>query len=180
MAFRHISFVVAGLLCGCAALAQPPVLGVVGRWQYIQPPDSEGEVLDIALAGDRYTGIMNGLERAGEHGLFYYVVEVSNLVVTADGSVHFTVGPRSFFRQRPTLSVIGANGVGGRTRESMRFSGHLEGTDLVLKCEGPGASCPDSTLRFKKISSRSEPNQPLHPTLYGLQTLAVRGGERRR
>ena len=158
MAFQHISFLVACLLCSCAALAQPPALDIVGRWQYIQPPDSEGEVLDISLAGERYTGIMNGLERAGEHGLFYYVVEVSNLVVTADGRVHFTVGPRSFFRQRPTLSVIGANGAGGRTHESMNFSGRLEGTDLVLKCEGPGASCPDSTVRFKKISSRSEPN----------------------
>jgi len=48
----------------------------VGRWEYIQPPDREGEVLDLWESGSRYRGIMNGLERAGEHGLFYFVVEV--------------------------------------------------------------------------------------------------------
>jgi hypothetical protein len=46
----------------------------------------------------------------------------------------------------------------------MRFYGRTEGADLVLKCEDPGGSCPDSTLRFKRVSTTQDPNQPVHAT----------------
>lgn len=161
MTLRHIACAFASLLFGAASFAQTSAPTIVGRWQYIQPPDSEGEVLDISLIGERYTGIMNGLERAGDHGLFYYVLEVSDLAIGADESVRFTVGPRSFFRQRPPLSRLGTKSDGGGTRERMIFFGRIEGSELVLQCKGPGSSCPDSTLRFKKLSEKLEPNQPL-------------------
>jgi hypothetical protein len=125
---------------------------LVGRWQYIQPPDHEGEVLDIAYSGGRFRGIMNGLERTGDHGLYYYVVELTNLAVAPDGNVSFTVGAHSFFIRRPALSRLDIGDKdNGSTREEMRFHGLLEGADLVLKCEGLPGSCPDSTLRFKRI-----------------------------
>ena len=47
-----------------------PTAPLAGRWQYLQPPDTEGEVLDLSVASGQWRGIMNGLERAGEHGLF--------------------------------------------------------------------------------------------------------------
>jgi hypothetical protein len=142
---------IAGAWLAGAPLAQEPVSGIVGRWQYLQPPDSEGEVLDISRDGGRYRGVMSGLERAGEHGLYYYVVEVTDLRISTDGRVSFAVGSRSFFRQRPGLSALGKEGNAGRTLESMSFSGRLDGADLVLRCEGPGASCPDAVLRFRKL-----------------------------
>jgi hypothetical protein len=158
MGLRHIACALAGILLVSAAFAQSPAPGIVGRWQYIQLPDRQGEILDISLFNGRYQGIMNGLERAGEHGLFYYVVEVSDLSIAPDGSIRFTVGPRSYFRQRPKLSVLGAKGNAGGTRESMRFSGRLEGSELVLQCKDPGLSCPDSTLRFKRLSTKPPSN----------------------
>ena len=137
--------------CQAQALQRPLASSIVGRWQYIQSPDSEGEVLDIVISGDRYIGIMNGLERAGEHGLFYYVVKVSHFVITIDGKIRFVVGPRLFHRQRPALSTLDAKGDGGGTQERMVFSGRLEGAELLLQCSDRGASCPDSVLRFRKI-----------------------------
>jgi len=126
---------------------------LVGRWQYIQPPDSEGEVLDISVANGQLKGIMNGLERTGEHGLFYYVVEVSNLAVSSDGGVRFSVGERTLFSKRPALSKLGVEGESGVFRDAMDFEGRIEGSDLVLKCSGGAGSCPDSTIRFKRIDS---------------------------
>ena len=158
MAFRHIACTLASILLAGATFAQSSAPNVVGRWQYIQPPDKQGEILDISFFNGRHKGIMNGLERAGEHGLFYYVIEVSDLSIAADGSIRFTVGPRSYFRQRPKLSVLGATGDGGGTRESMYFSGRLEGQELVLRCKDPGLSCPDSTLRFKRLATKAPPN----------------------
>ena len=152
MAFRHIACALASILPLSAAFAQSSTPDIVGRWQYIQPPDRQGEILDVSLSNGRYKGIMNGLERAGEHGLFYYVVEVSDLSIAPDGSIRFTVGPHSYFRQRPKLSVLSAEGDAGGTRESMHFSGRLEGSELVLQCKG--LSCPDSTLRFKRLSTK--------------------------
>jgi hypothetical protein len=154
MAIRRIACALAGIFLAGPASAQSPAPDIVGRWQYLQAPDRQGEILDISLLHGRYQGIMNGLERAGEHGLFYYVVEVSGLSIAADGSVRFTVGPRSYFRQRPKLSVPGMTGDGGMTRESMHFSGRLEGSELVLQCKDPGFSCPDTTLRFKRLSAK--------------------------
>lgn len=153
--------VLARLLVALAGAAAPGVpaaqdsgAALVGRWQYLQPPDQEGEVLDISFSGGRYRAIMNGLERAGEHGLFYYVIEPADFTVAVDGSIGFTVGERSFFGARPPLSRIGGQGNRGVSRDQMRFHGRIERGDLVLQCEGAGGSCPDAMLRFKKIAAQ--------------------------
>lgn len=150
------------LPCGSQELPS----SLAGRWQYFQPPDTEGEVLDLDASSGQWRGVMNGLERAGEHGLFYYVVEVGNLSVAPDGSIGFEIGERSFFNKRPVLSHPGGDGDGGSARSRMRFSGRIVGEDLVLRCadEGDG-SCPDSTLRFKKLTTPRVPAQPPTGTL---------------
>lgn len=134
--------------------AAPPL---AGRWQYLQPPDIEGEVLDLFVSSGRWRGVMNGLERAGEHGLFYYVAELEGLEVSPDGGIRFEVGERSLFDRRPALSELGGKGDAGVVRDRMRFSGRLESGDLVLRCAGAGGSCPDSTLRFKRITASPKP-----------------------
>lgn len=122
-----------------------------GRWQYLQPPDAEGEILDLVKNNGQWRGFMNGLERAGEHGLFYYVVEVEDLIVKADGSISFTVGERAFYRKRPVLSQVGGEGDGGFARMPMFFAGQLQDGYLVLACKGDD-SCPDLILRFEKAA----------------------------
>ncbi len=136
---------------------QEPQASLAGRWQYLQPPDTEGEVLDLFTTSNHWRGIMNGLERAGEHGLFYYVVEIEKLVVLPDGNISFEIGERQFFAQRPALSHLGGNGDSGFARLHLRFSGRIVGGDLVLYCSDEDGSCPDSTLRFKKLSTLPDP-----------------------
>ena len=132
-----------------------------GHWQYLQPPDKEGEILVLLHSSGRWRGIMNGLERTGEHGLFYYVVEVENLVVDPNGSIRFEVGNRSYFRKRPALSDLAGRGDGGFARSRMHFAGRMEGRELILRCEDEDRSCPDSTLRFKRLARTLEPDHPL-------------------
>lgn len=166
MTIRHILAIAA-----LAAIYQLPCggqelpLSLAGRWQYLQPPDTEGEVLDLVASPGRWRGVMNGLERAGEHGLFYYVVEVEKLSVTPDGSISFEIGERAFFTKRPALSLLGGNGDGGFARSRMHFSGRLVGEDIVLQCADEDGSCPDSTLRFKRLTTPPAPGQPLTRTL---------------
>jgi hypothetical protein len=149
-----------GLLMAASAPSAPngDVVGVAaarqttpaaGRWQYIQFPDREGEVLDLFVADGRWRGIMNGLERTGDHGLFYYVVEVEQLAVDPDGTIRFEVSERSLFDERPPLSQLGGVGSGGLIRSRMRFSGRIEGGVLILRCADDDGSCPDATLHFK-------------------------------
>jgi hypothetical protein len=92
---------------------------------------------------------MNGLERTGDHGLFYYVVEIEQLVVRPGGTVRFEIGERALFKQRPVLSRLGGVGDGGFVRSRMLFSGGIEGGDLVLRCEDNDGSCPAFTLAFR-------------------------------
>lgn len=163
---RHI-LVVAALTAifqlPCSSQELPTSLA--GRWQYLQPPDTEGEVLDLVASSEHWRGIMNGLERAGEHGLFYYVVEVEKLTVAPDGSIGFEIGERSFFTKRPALSRLGGNGDGGFARSRLRFSGRTVGEDIVLQCADEDGSCPDSTLRFKRLTTPLVPGQPPTRTL---------------
>jgi hypothetical protein len=140
-------------LISSAVLGQPPASLLPGRWQYLQPPDTEGEILDLVVSADGWRGIMNGLERAGEHGLFYYVAEVEQLAVEPDGNLSFEVGSRSFFSQRPALSQLAGEGDSGFARARLSFAGRLEAGDLVLRCTDDDGSCPDSTLRFERITA---------------------------
>lgn len=142
----------------CNSEELPPPLA--GRWQYLQPPDTEGEVLDLAVESGRWRGIMNGLERAGEHGLFYYAVELEKLTVTPDGSINFEIGEREFFTKRPPISHLGGKADGGFARSPMRFSGRIMGGYLELQCKDEDGSCPDSSLRFEKLSSQHKPSPP--------------------
>lgn len=158
MTIRHILAIgaftaVYQLPCGSQEL--PPSL--TGRWQYLQPPDKEGEVLDLFASSRQWRGVMNGLERAGEHGLFYYVVEVEKLSVAPDGSIGFEIGERSLFIKRPALSHLGGNGDGGLDRSRMRFSGRIGDEDIVLQCADEDGSCPDSTLRFNRLATPPVP-----------------------
>jgi len=128
---RSATLVLAGLALlvrsvPTAAQAAPPL---ASRWQYLQPSDKEGEVLDLVVASGQWRGIMNGLLRAGEDGLYYYVVEIENV-----------------------LSVLGGKANAGLGRYRMLFTGRLEAGDLVLQCiDVKGGSCPDKTMRFKRI-----------------------------
>lgn len=140
----------------CSSQELPPSLA--GRWQYLQSPDTEGEVLDLVVASGHWRGIMNGLERAGEHGLFYYVVEIEKLAVAPDGSINFEIGEREFFTKRPPLSHLGGKADGGFARPHMRFSGRIVDGYLVLQCNDEDGSCPDSSLRFKRLTSQLKPN----------------------
>jgi len=166
MTIRHIlavAVLTAIYQLPCSSQELPPPLA--GRWQYLQPPDTEGEVLDLVASSDHWRGIMNGLERAGEHGLFYYVVEVEKLAVAPDGSISFEIGERAFFTKRPALSHLGGNGDGGLARTRMRFSGRIVGEDIVLQCNDEDGSCPGPTLRFKRLTTLLEPTHPPARTL---------------
>lgn len=163
---RHSIFAIAALaaLVNSAVVAEQAAAPLAGRWQYLQAPDHEGEVLDLFASSGSWRGIMNGLDRAGEHGLFYYVVEIENLTVEPNGDIRFGVGERLLFNKRPILSQLGGSGDAGIVRYRMRFTGRIEAGDLVLRCEDKYGSCPDSTLRFKRLGATLEPNQPLHAT----------------
>jgi hypothetical protein len=125
---------------------------LAGRWQYLQPPDEEGEVLDLFVTAAGWRGIMSGLERAGEHGLFYYVVEVENLAVEPNGRIGFEIGERSFSTERPALSRLGSEGDRGFARSRMRFAGRLEGRDMILRCDDHDGSCPAGIMRFNRLT----------------------------
>ena len=155
-----VAFAVLVALPGCDAGATEVGPMLAGRWQYVQPPDPEGEVLDLIAFSGRWRGIMNGLERAGEHGLYYYVAEVENIEVAPDGAIRFEVGERTLHSRRPAISSLAAArdaGAAGVVRDRMRFTGRVEAGDLVLRCVDPGGSCPDSTLRFRRMPASPDP-----------------------
>jgi hypothetical protein len=131
-----------------------PTLG--GVWEYRQASlpgelDPEGEILEFTWEQGKWTGIYRGLQREGEHGLFYTWVEMDS--VRVDSVVSFTVPARDFFTVRPRskadLSKPGFASA-GFTRGVLKFRGRQSKDRLSLQCTSDTGECPDRTMEFRK------------------------------
>jgi hypothetical protein len=135
--------------------------GLVGRWEYRQAAgtsfDREGEILEVSRGNGSIRGVYFGLEREGEHGLYYTAIEVKNLTVSKDGEVTFTVPTRELFRERPKTiddTIQMQSRSAGFTRDELQMKGSVQGGRLILRCD-PGISCPAATMVFQKGTWRA-------------------------
>lgn len=127
----------------------------LGAWEYRQAAgdgyDKEGEKLQLSCGAGSIRGLYFGLEREGEHGLFYTAVEVSRLNVSPDGELSFTVPERDLFTDRPRnlqevkLKKLTSAGV---TRDELYLRGRLTEEKLILTCTSKSHSCPDAVMVF--------------------------------
>ena len=134
---------------------------LVGTWEYRQAAgkdvDAEGERLEVARVDGRLQGVYFGLEREGEHGLFYTAVPMRNLKVGRSGEVSFTVPARDLFSTRPrTLQQAETekSRSSGFTRDELSLEGVLQGDRLTLRCVSTRPSCPDRAMVFQKGQRR--------------------------
>ena len=149
--------VLAGLVVGGQAPAPHCPRELVGAWEYRQAAgdgfDAEGERLELACTGDSLRGLYHGLEREGEHGLFYTLVEVRDLKVGQAGLISFLVPERQLFQQPPpSLDAIKQKRLpsSGITRDQLHYQGRLNDRKLVLTCTTLGNSCPEHRMAFRR------------------------------
>jgi hypothetical protein len=132
----------------------------LGAWEYRQRNsgspsgyDDQGERLELYQNGGSIQGFYFGLEREGEHGVFYTLVEVEDLEVDSDGRITFVVPERHIYRERPTsLKEIeqGKKPDAGFTRLKMEFRGELKNGYLILQCTADPCTCPEDVMVFRK------------------------------
>jgi predicted GH43/DUF377 family glycosyl hydrolase len=141
------------------ASAAPCDARFLGTWEYRQAAgagfDAEGERLEFTCTGGAMGGLYFGLERAGEHGLFYTLVEMKDLRRTPDGGISFLVGERDLYSERPrTLEDIRLKKVtwSGVTRDTLVMRGRLELGNLVVRCASTAHLCPDNVMLFSRGS----------------------------
>ena len=151
--------VLAGLVVGGQSPSSSCPRQLLGTWEYRQAAgdgfDAEGERLELRCGSHALRGLYFGLEREGEHGLFYTAVEVRTLAVTPDGRVSFVVPERELFHQRPAnLEAVKQKPVesAGHTRDELHFKGGLEGSKLILSCTAAASSCPEPRMVFVRGS----------------------------
>jgi hypothetical protein len=142
------------LLGGTALAAAGSAAPFLGSWEYRQSAgtayDPEGEILELAEREGALHGTYLGLEREGEHGLFYTAVELRELRVSEDGELAFTVPERELFHERPrSLADRAARVPAGHTREELHFTGVVQDGTLRLDCR-PVPACPAPVMVFKK------------------------------
>lgn len=148
------------LLCLTAAFASPEGAcpqALLGTWEYRQAAgagyDSEGERIVLTCADGVMRGVYFGLEREGEHGLFYTAVEMTDLKVSTGGDLSFTVGERELFSERPkSLEDVKQKrlAAAGLTRDALYLRGRIENGALRLTCTSAAASCPEKEMAFHK------------------------------
>lgn len=161
---RHLALLaLIGLLMSCST--SPPfdsMLQLAGTWKYRQGADLEGEELVFSLSKGSWPniswrGVMTGLERSGDHGLFHYITEVENLVVEPNGAVRFEIGYRTFHSQRPTIAELGIEGRSGFSKSRMWLSGYLRHDRLEFRCTDDDQwSCPDKEMVFTRETKDSK------------------------
>jgi len=152
-----IGLILLFLTGGFAAREADCQRGLLGAWEYRQRAgegyDTEGERLELSCIRGSLHGLYFGLEREGEHGLFYTLVELSNLKLGSNGDLAFTVPDRGLFHQRPKdLQEVKQKRLtsAGFTRDTLRLHGRLQEGNLVLACRSTGHSCPEDLMLFRK------------------------------
>jgi len=132
----------------------------IGTWEYRQANpaaesgyDSEGERLEIRRIGQSIKAFYFGVEREGEHGLFYSVTEADGLSMDSNGRISFTVPVRRLYYKRPaSLEAAKKSGddSSGFTSYTLHMSGTLDNGRLVVRCGSQFGNCPDDQIVFKK------------------------------
>jgi hypothetical protein len=160
---RRPAALIGAALLTAAVHAQAPGARLEGTWEYRQANaaradglDAEGERLVVTRQGDgRLTAHYFGLERTGEHGLYYTAVDLGPLLVGPDGRLAFSVPARTLYRSRPA-SVADAAGLpsAGRTTDVLAFSGRVAGDTLLLTCTSAPGACPDDRLVLRRLTGR--------------------------
>ncbi|HJR16687.1 MAG TPA: hypothetical protein VJ808_07520 [Gemmatimonadales bacterium] len=147
--------VLAGLVVGGQSPAPECPRQFLGAWEYRQAAgdgfDAEGERLELSCNGQTLRGLYHGLEREGEHGLFYTLVEVRELQVDQAGLISFVVPERELFQKPPSsLGAVRQKRLpsSGVTWDQLHFQGGVEDGKLVLTCTAKGDSCPDRRMVF--------------------------------
>lgn len=146
---------VAALALFACKPAPDPYAPLLGVWEYRQANsarpcgfDPEGERLQFTRKGDVLQGLYFGLEREGDHGLFYTLVELGDISFTGD-RISFVVPARRLYAQRPTRLGESA-GDAGFTRYELKYEGKITGEGLALRCSSQFGSCPDQQLVFRR------------------------------
>lgn len=138
----------------------------LGTWEYRQRAgdgyDNEGERLELSCTGGSLQGLYFGLEREGEHGLFYTLVEMTDLKLGPEGELSFTVPERGLFHARPRdpqevrqKKLRSA----GFTRDELHMRGKIKAGTIILTCTSNSASCPEGIMVFRK-GAWSGPSRP--------------------
>ncbi|WP_291984327.1 hypothetical protein [Luteitalea sp.] len=143
-------------LTSAQTLAQPLVLA--GTWEYRQRNlatpngvDLEGERLVITQAG--VVVAYFGLEREGEHGLYYTAVQAENVRRTRDDRLEFTVPARNLYRSRPKSLPHAANlQPAGVANQRLVLTAERRGEALIVTCvSSDGWSGPESSMTFRRL-----------------------------
>lgn len=152
-----LSVSVAVSLTSAKILAQPAI--PLGTWEYRQRNvasptgvDPEGERLVIAQAGEQVIITYFGLERAGEHGLYYTAVQATDVRRTKGNLIEFTVPARTLYRTRPeTLAHAASLEPAGVANDSLSLTAERRGEALIVTCGSSDRSCPESTMTFRRL-----------------------------
>jgi hypothetical protein len=150
-------FLAAGvLLIPLPASAVDDTKAFPGTWEYRQRAgegyDAEGERIELLSNGTTLAGLYFGLEREGEHGLFYTAVELKDIKVE-QGVLFFTVPERHLYTERPKSvkqAKLDEPRSSGYTRDELKMQAQLKGGSLMIACQSALSTCPDRVMEFRK------------------------------
>ncbi|MGI0494671.1 hypothetical protein ACN4EG_23035 [Alkalinema pantanalense CENA528] len=118
-----------------------------GRFQHL--PGHRGSTIEFQQVSGKLYVNFEGVEYFGEHGLGHYFYADYGQLMDA-GAFSFEVPVRTFY-SAPVRSGEFVT-VRGQSRVPVRFSGKIEGDQLLVSCESEDESaCFDQVMIFQRI-----------------------------
>jgi hypothetical protein len=152
-----LGFLAIAVLSG-RIVAEPAPGAFQGHWEYRQAAlpgefDAEGEIISFTVKDGKLLGTYSGLERMGEHGLYYTFVDIDSIETKAGNGISFVIPARNFHAKRPKSKAdLGKKEFqsAGHSNGRLRLTGALKEGRLVLECASATDECPEKRMVFRK------------------------------
>jgi len=80
-------------------------VGFSGTYKHQELVENESHYIIIKHINDTFTGHYYGCEGAGEHGIFYYAVDLSEFLIQIDSVLTFKILSRTLFSEPVQLGI---------------------------------------------------------------------------
>lgn len=147
-----MKYIVTILLVPTMLTDEPDLAGV---YEYKSAEKGENHYIVLEEVDGQLNGGYYGTEDSKGHGIFFYGVEMTNLLIDREGNIEFEINDRALFettqfklikRKKDRDEPV------GYSREPLKYIGRINKDEIQLTCDSKFQDCWADTLTFEKVN----------------------------
>lgn len=123
----------------------------IGTYQYKDVNNEENHYIKIYVNDNKYSAIYIGCDSFEDHGVYYYKVDVSDLKITDDGNIIFSIGYRTEFPKSLTFESEEKDCKEcGFSKAKLKYKGKIYNNKISFDCLSDSDDCWKEKFIFEK------------------------------